>query len=102
MSATPTEPESSPTEPESSAALETPPEPARRRGLGRRRSSSPDRIRRGDGVPTRLAATAGILGVDVALAAILVSQNVQGWIVGLVLGLVSIAGMAIVWGTQKL
>jgi hypothetical protein len=91
-----------PTEPESSAAVEPAPEPSRRRGLGRRGSRSPDTIRRGDGVPTRLAATAGILGVDVALSAILVGQDVDGWIIGLVLGLVSIAGMAIVWGTQKL
>jgi hypothetical protein len=91
-----------PTEPESSAAVETAPEPKRKRGLGRRGSRSPERTHRGDGVPTRLAATIGILGVDVALAAILVGQDVQGWIVGLVLGAVSIAGMAIVWGTQRL
>jgi hypothetical protein len=91
-----------PSEPESDAAVETAPEPKRRRGLGRRGSTGPQRAHRGDGVPTRLAATAGILGVDVAVAAILVGQDVEGWIIGLVLGLVSILGMAIVWGTQKL
>jgi hypothetical protein len=34
----------------------------------------------------RLVATGGIIGIDVVLAAVLVGQNVAGWIVGLVVG----------------
>jgi hypothetical protein len=35
----------------------------------------------------RLVATAGIIGIAVVLGAVLVGQDVAGWIVGLVVGL---------------
>src|SRR3954447_7916296 len=38
----------------------------------------------------RLVATGGIIAVAVALGAILVSQDVAGWIVGLVIGVISV------------
>jgi hypothetical protein len=50
----------------------------------------------------RLVATAGIIGIDVALGAILVSQDVAGWIVGLVIGLVSVILAAVLWSSRQL
>ena len=38
----------------------------------------------------RIVATIGIVAIDVLLGAILVGQDVAGWIVGLVIGLVSV------------
>ena len=38
----------------------------------------------------RLAATAGIIGIGVGLGAILASNKVQGWIIGLVIAVVSL------------
>jgi hypothetical protein len=39
----------------------------------------------------RLVATAGIIGIAVLLGAVLVGQDVADWIVGLVVGLTSVA-----------
>ncbi len=50
----------------------------------------------------RLVATFGIVAVGVALGAILVSSNVQGWIVGLVISLVSIVLSAVLWSSRQL
>jgi hypothetical protein len=50
----------------------------------------------------RLVATAGILGVAVALGAILVSQDVAGWIVGLVIGVTSLVLAALLWSSRQL
>jgi hypothetical protein len=50
----------------------------------------------------RILATGGIIGVDVALGAILTANNVQGWIVGLVVGLVSVILAAILWSSRQL
>lgn len=50
----------------------------------------------------RSVATAGIVGIDVLLGAILVSQNVAGWIVGLVIGLVSVVLAALLWSSRTL
>jgi hypothetical protein len=50
----------------------------------------------------RLVATAGIIGIAVLLGAILVSQDVAGWIVGLVIGLVSVALAAVLWSSREL
>jgi uncharacterized membrane protein len=49
-----------------------------------------------------MVATAGIVGIDVALGAILVSQDVAGWIVGLVIGLVSVILAAVLWSSREL
>ena len=68
---------------------------ARRRGepqaapAGPRRPRS--RIERG---VLRLIATCGIVGIGVLLGAVLVGQNVAGWIVGLVVSAVSIILLA--------
>jgi hypothetical protein len=65
----------------------------------------PARERRRTGVERgfmRLVATAGILGVAVALGAILVSQDVAGWIVGLVVGATSLVLAALLWSSRQL
>ncbi len=50
----------------------------------------------------RLIATGGIVGVAVALGAILVGQDVAGWIVGLVIGLTSVILAAMLWSSRQL
>jgi len=49
----------------------------------------------------RLVATGGIIGIAVLLGAILVSQDVAGWIVGLVIGLVSVLLAAVLWSSRQ-
>ncbi|HEY2771508.1 MAG TPA: hypothetical protein VGI87_13115 [Solirubrobacteraceae bacterium] len=51
---------------------------------------------------TRLIATAGIVGIGVAIAAIMVSSNSKGWIVGLVVSLVTVVLSAILWSSRQL
>lgn len=50
----------------------------------------------------RVVATSGIIGIGVALGAILTSQDVAGWIVGLVVALVSVILSAILWSSRRL
>lgn len=83
---------------------ETPAEP----GRGRRRGAGnmlPGRERRRfplERVMVRLVATFGIVGIGVALGAILVSSKTQGWIVGLVVALVTVILSAILWSSRQL
>jgi hypothetical protein len=50
----------------------------------------------------RVISTGGVVGIGVALGAILVSQNVAGWITGLVIALVSVSLSAILWSSRRL
>jgi hypothetical protein len=50
----------------------------------------------------RVVATGGVVGIGVALAAILDSQDVAGWIIGLVVALVSVLLSAILWSSRRL
>jgi hypothetical protein len=50
----------------------------------------------------RLVATGGIIGIDVVLGAVLVGQDVAGWIVGLVVGLTSVILAALLWSSRQL
>lgn len=50
----------------------------------------------------RLVATGGIIGIGVAIAAILAASNVQGWIIGLVVALVSVVLSAMLWSSRQL
>jgi hypothetical protein len=50
----------------------------------------------------RLIATGGIVGAGTALAAILDSQDVEAWIVGLVVSIVSVVLAAILWSSRTL
>ncbi len=50
----------------------------------------------------RIVATIGIVAIDVLLGAILVGQDVAGWIVGLVIGLVSVVLAGLLWSSRQL
>ncbi len=50
----------------------------------------------------RLIATGGVVGIGVALGAILSSQNVSGWIIGLVVAIVSVSISAILWSSRRM
>jgi hypothetical protein len=59
--------------------------------------------RRGvESVFVRLVATSGIVGISVALAAVLGTQDVAFWIIGLVVSLVSVVLAAILWSSRTL
>jgi hypothetical protein len=64
-------------------------------GRERRRT----RIERG---AMRGIATGGIVAIGVALGAVLVGQDVAGWIVGLVVSAVSIILAALLWSSRQL
>jgi hypothetical protein len=81
--------------------------PAQRGRRGRRGAGNmlPGRERRQFGLErlvVRLVATAGVIGIGVALGAILVSSKVQGWITGLVVAAVSVVLAAILWSSRQL
>ena len=50
----------------------------------------------------RLVATGGIVGIAVLLGAVLVGQDVAGWIVGLVIGLTTVILAALLWSSRQL
>jgi protein-S-isoprenylcysteine O-methyltransferase Ste14 len=50
----------------------------------------------------RLIATAGIIGVAVAISAILGTQSVSAWIIGLVASLLSVVLAAVLWSSRTL
>ena len=50
----------------------------------------------------RLIATCGIVGIGVAIAAIMVHSKSQGWLVGLVVAIVSVVLSAILWSSRQL
>jgi uncharacterized membrane protein len=50
----------------------------------------------------RLVATCGIIGIAVVIGAVLVSQDVAGWIVGLVVGVTSVVLAAVLWSSRQL
>jgi hypothetical protein len=50
----------------------------------------------------RLIATCGIVGIGVAIAAIMVHSKSQGWIIGLVVSIVSVVLSAILWSSRQL
>jgi hypothetical protein len=50
----------------------------------------------------RVIATAGIVGIATAVAAILGSQDVAGWIIGLVASLLSVVLAAVLWSSRQL
>src|ERR1700752_2840324 len=61
-----------------------------------RRRTGPERLL------VRVVATGGIIGIGVAIAAIMVSSNSKGWLVGLVVSVVSVVLAAILWSSREL
>jgi hypothetical protein len=103
-------PEPSPATAARESEVETAGREERRRERESRRGESPrgmiparerrrSKIERGF---MRLVATGGIIGIAVALGAILVGQDVAGWIVGLVIGLTSVVLAALLWSSRQL
>jgi hypothetical protein len=81
--------------------------PGRRRGRGEpAQNMLPGRQRRRLGIErmlVRLVATGGVIGVGVALGAILRSNHsIQGWVIGLVVSLVTVILSAILWSSRQL
>jgi hypothetical protein len=50
----------------------------------------------------RTVATAGIVAIAVAVAAIMSAQDVQGWLIGLVTSIVSLILAALLWSSRRL
>jgi hypothetical protein len=50
----------------------------------------------------RVVATAGIVAIAVVVAAIMSSQDSQGWLIGLVVSLVSLVLAALLWSSRRL
>ena len=89
------------------AGADAQPESAPRQDLPHQRPQGmvPGRERRRTKVERgfmRLVATGGIVGIAVLLGAVLVSQDVAGWIVGLVIGLTSVVLAALLWSSRQL
>lgn len=71
----------------------------------RPRNMLPGRERRRLGAErllVRLIATTGIVAIGVGVAAILASSKVQGWIIGLVVALLSVILSALLWSSRQL
>jgi protein-S-isoprenylcysteine O-methyltransferase Ste14 len=74
---------------------------------GRRRGGRnmlPERDRRPwpERLLVRLIATCGIVGIGVAIAAIMHSSGSQGWMIGLVVSIVSVVLAAVLWSSRVL
>jgi hypothetical protein len=61
-----------------------------------RRRSAPERLF------VRLIATGGIIGIGVAIGAIMTSSHSQGWLIGVVVSVVSVLLAAILWSSRQL
>jgi hypothetical protein len=72
-------------------------EPSRNMLPGRERRRS-----RFERVIVRLVATCGVVGIGVAIAAIMVSSKSQGWVVGLVVSIVSVILSGLLWSSRQL
>jgi hypothetical protein len=75
------------------------------RRSGRPQGMVPGRERRRTGIERgamRAIATGGIVGIGVVLGAVLVGQDLAGWIVGLVVSVVSILLAALLWSSRQL
>jgi hypothetical protein len=50
----------------------------------------------------RVVATAGVIGIGTALAAILAWQDVRGWIIGVAVSAVSVVLAGVLWSSRTL
>jgi hypothetical protein len=72
-------------------------EPSRNMLPGRERRRS-----RFERLIVRLIATAGVVAIGVAIAAIMVSSKSQGWVVGLVVSIVTVILSGLLWSSKQL
>jgi protein-S-isoprenylcysteine O-methyltransferase Ste14 len=79
----------------------TEPAPRERRRAERREARE---VRRSifEDLLVRLVATCGVVGIGVAIAAVMSSNNSSGWIIGLVVSLVSVVLAGILWSSRRL
>jgi hypothetical protein len=96
-----------PPEPTPDALEPDAPEPAAAEAHTRKDSHNmlPPRERRRSGFErfvVRIIATCGIVGIGVAIGAIMVSSNSKGWLVGLVVSIVSVVLAAVLWSSRQL
>ena len=54
-----------------------------------------------ESVFVRIVATVGVLAIGTVLGALLVANNVSGWIVGLTVSVVSVVLAAVLWRTPR-
>jgi hypothetical protein len=85
------------TEPDAIAA----PEPGSGTAAGGFLSSSPGR-REAESVLVRLVATVGVVAIGTGLGAILVANDVAGWVVGLATSLLTVVLAALLWRSRTL
>jgi hypothetical protein len=71
-------------------------------GTARGAPAKPGRVRRIEYGFVRLIATFGVVGIGVALGAILADNKVQGWIIGLVIAALSVVLSAVIWTSRRL
>jgi len=50
----------------------------------------------------RVIATGGVIAIGVALGAFLASSDVQGWIIGLVVAIVSVVLSGVLWSSRQI
>jgi hypothetical protein len=50
----------------------------------------------------RLVATAGVIAIGVVISAIMTSQHSKGWVIGLVVAIVSVVLAAVLWSSRGL
>ena len=89
------------TAPEPAASSEQPP-PERRHDEGGPFLPNRAARLRVESFAMRIVATAGIVGIGVAVAAILGTQDVKAWIIGLVVSLLSVLLAAVLWSSRTL
>jgi hypothetical protein len=114
----PTEPEHPPASSEADRAAELgfrpPADPGELQGLSEApeaedeaatQGTIPGRLRRrtkAERVSMRVLATGGIIGIATVLGAVLVGQDVAGWIVGLTVGVTSVVLAVVLWSSKQL
>jgi hypothetical protein len=78
-----------------------PPEPESREERGPFIPNRPRRFRL-ESFAVRLIATAGVVGIGTAVGAIMGTQDVDAWIIALVVSTVSVLLAAILWSSRSL
>jgi hypothetical protein len=53
-------------------------------------------------VLVRIIATAGVVAIGVAIAAIMHSSGSQGWLIGLVVACISVVLSAVLWSSRQI